>query len=173
MPADRALLIAVPLRHLESVSVAGEGRVVLPAGGPGDLDSTAAGTAVLVMATQAGDAEVPAVTWRATYVGRAPYEPGAPWPEGLPGTWVAEHAPPPAPDPGRARAAYAGDLGDDWDAGDDADEDDDGGQAFLVLSDLQRLPRESWLFTNELVRKQARRGRSFLPRVPTLVDLPD
>jgi hypothetical protein len=171
---DRALLIAIPLRHLEALSAASADRCLLPAGGPGDLDAAPAGMPVFVMATDAGEAEVPAATWRATYVGRAAYEPGSPWPDGLPETWVAEHSPAPAPGSGAARAAYEGDpeeWGDDWDEGDD--DDGDGPQAFLAVSGLRVLPREEWLFTNELVRKQARRGSSFRPRVPTLVDLPD
>jgi hypothetical protein len=185
---ERALLIAIPLRHLESLAPSGDDPVLLPAGGPGALDTAPAGLPVYVVATDAGDDEVPAATWRARYVGSAPYEPDSPWPDGLPDTWVAEHDSVPAPDSGGARAAYEDglgeDRGDDWDDdwgddwGDDwdeFDEDDDdlAAQAFLVVSGLQQLPRESWLFTNELVRKQARRGRSFRPRVPTLVDLPD
>jgi hypothetical protein len=173
---ERALLIAIPLRHLESLSVAADDPVLLPAGGPGDLDAAPAGTPVFVMATDAGEAEVPAATWRATYLGRPAYEPGSPWPSGLPATWVEEHRPDPEPLPdGDARlTAYGNDADDDEDLdGWDDEEDGPGPQAFLSVTGLERLPRDSWLFTNELVRKQARRGRSFRPRVPTLVDLPD
>ena len=164
---ERALLMAVPLRHLESLAALGDGAALLPAGGVGDLDAASPGMPVFVMATDAGDAEVPAATWRATFVARLPYEPGSPWPDGLPPTWVEEHVP----------AADLPDLvdkdEDEDDDGDEDDEDDVGPQAFLTVAGLERLPRESWLFTNELVRKQARRGRSFRPRVPTMVDLPD
>jgi len=45
-------------------------------------------------------------------------------------------------------------------------------QTFLAVAGLEPLPRDAWLSTNELVRKQARRGRSFRLGVPTLVDLP-
>ncbi len=176
---ERALLMAVPLRHLEAAVVAGPlARVLLPAGGPGDLDSAGAGTLLLVMATDAGDAEVPAATWSAAVVRRVPYEPGAPWPDGLPATWLAEHAPElPAPT-GSADpiAGDDGDDGDDWDDWDDDDpevEDDElGPQAFVEVAGLAPLDRRDWVFANELVRKQARRGRSFRPRVPMLVDLP-
>ena len=69
----------------------------------------------------------------------------------------------------RSRDLPETDEDDEWDW-------DDGGtgpQSFLEVTDLELLPREDWVFTNELVPKQARRGRAFLPRVPTLVDLPD
>ena len=88
---ERALLMAVPLRHLESLAALGGGSALLPAGGVGDLDAASPGMPVFVMATDAGDAEVPAATWRATFVARLPYEPGSPWPDGLPPTWVEEH----------------------------------------------------------------------------------
>ena len=165
----RALLMAVPLRHLEAAAQSGPlARVLLPAGGPGDLDSARPGTMLLVMAIDAGEAEVPAATWSAAVVGRVAYEPGAPWPDGLPSTWLAEHAPElPAPPTPLER-----DDEDDWDD-DEADEDDElGPQAFVEVAGLAPLDRRDWVFANELVRKQARRGRSFRPRVPMLVDLP-
>ena len=169
MPVDRALLLAVPLRHLESAAARSAESVTLPAGGPGDLDGAVGGMPVLVMAIEAGTAEVAAATWQATFVGRVPYEVGAPWPEGLPRTWVDEHQPVPA-----AAAESSGDRDDeddDWDEDDDLD--DIGPQSFLEVAHLHALEREAWLFANELVGKQARRGRSFRPRVPTLVKLPD
>ncbi len=161
MSDGRALLLAVPLRHLVSAAGATAGPAILPAGGPGDLDDASAGMPLMVMATDAGDAEVPAATWRATFVRRVPYDVGSPWPEGIPPTWSEEHPVPPAASPsGRTE--------------DEDDEDDDvGPQSFLAVSDLQPLPRDSWLFANELVGKQSRRGRSFRPRVPTIVDLPE
>jgi hypothetical protein len=169
MSDDRALLIAIPERHLESVSALVDGPVVLPAGGVGDLDTASAGMPVLVMATDAADGDVPAVTWRATFLARVPYEPGAPWPEGLPAPWVEEHPPLDGDD-----EPVLADDEDDEDEDEDDDEDEDvGSQTFLAVDGLERLPRDSWLFTNELVRKQARRGRSFRPRIPTMVDVPD
>ena len=175
---EQALLIAIPLRHLEAALETQEERVVLPAGGPGDLDTTAPGAPVLVMPTDEADTEISAATWRATFVRRVSYEPGSPWPEGLPASWTAEHAVP-APEPAPAPAGA-----DDADDRDDEDEDDDtweddeddqdfGPQSFLEVVELVRLPRQEWLFANELVGKQARGGRYFRPRVPTLVDLPD
>ena len=54
----------------------------------------------------------------------------------------------------------------------DDDEDEHLVQAFVEVSGLEALPRDEWLFANELVGKQARRGRSYRPRVPTIVTLP-
>ena len=65
------------------------------------------------------------------------------------------------------------DADEDVDGDDDWDDDEIGPQAFLEVTGLTELPRADWLFTSELVRKQARGGRSYRPRVPTLVDLPD
>ena len=165
MPDQRALLIAIPLRHLQSGADAGStAPTVLPAGGVGDLETAPSGTPVFVMATDAGEAEVPAATWRATLVARLPHQPGSPWPEGLPASWVEEH--PPGADAPPV-------VGSDEEEDDEEDDEEVGPQTFLAVAGLEPLPREAWLFTNELVRKQARRGRSFRPRVPTMVDLPD
>lgn len=163
---EQALLIAMPLRHLESAMTAGP-RVVLPAGGPGDLDAATPRMRVVVIATEAGDDEVPAATWGATFVRRVPYEPGSPWPEAVPVTWLAEH------DPSELDAVGSRTQDDDPDDDPGDDEDVVGPQSFLEVEHLNTLRRRSWLFTNELVRKQARRGRSFRPREPTIVDLPD
>ena len=175
MTGDRALLVAVPLRHLESAAGA---RATLPAGDVGDLDAATPGLTVVLMATDAGDAEVPAATWRATFVRRVPYAPGAEWPDGVPPTWAAERGAPPPPDAppgsdeGSDDADCDDDRDDDWDDDEDWD-DEEPEQAFLEVSGLGPLPRDEWVFANELVGKQARRGRSFRPRAPTLVSLPD
>jgi hypothetical protein len=170
---EQALLIAIPLRHLEAALETPGERVVLPAGGPGDLDTTAPAAPVLVMPTDEDDTEISAATWRATFVRRVAYEPGSPWPEGLPASWTAEH-PAPAPEPAPA-AADPDDADDLDDEDEDAWEDDEdiGPQSFLEVVDLVPLPRQEWVFANELVGKQARGGRYFRPRVPILVDLPD
>ena len=172
MTDERALLIAIPLRHLESAATAKDATVILPAGGPGDLDAVSPGMPVIVMATEAGESEVPAATWQATFVRRVEYELGKPWPDGLPATWIDEHRPM-APASGSATSIAGDPDADDWDDDDDSDDDEAGPQSFLEVSQLRALPRDGWLFANELVRKQARRGRSFRPQVPTIVNLPD
>jgi hypothetical protein len=172
---EQALLIAIPRRHLESAYEAPGEATVLPAGGPGDLDSTTGGTCVLVMTTDA-DQALPAATWSATFVRRVPYTPGSPWPDGLPPSWTEEHA---GQEP--ALTLSAPDRDDERDEGDEPDdeelawedEDDVGPQSFLEVMELRPLPRDEWLFANELVGKQARGGRRFQPRVPTIVALPD
>ena len=105
-PDERALLMGMPLVHLRSAAEICErhGRVVLPAGGPGDLDRTAQGATVLLMASDAGDDEVSAATWSARFVGRVHHEPGDPLPTMLPASWVETHAadePPPPAEPAR------------------------------------------------------------------------
>jgi hypothetical protein len=167
-PDERALLIGMPLVHLRSASETCErhGRVVMPAGGPGDLDRTAPGAAVLLMASDAGEDEVSAATWAARFVGRVHHEPGDPLPTMLPATWVEAHeadaiAPPEEP------AEVSEDDEDEED-----DEDSLGPQSFLVVEELRELPMQEWVFTNELVGKQRRGGRTFFPRVPTLVRPP-
>lgn len=167
---DRALLVAMPLRHLEAALAAGSD--VLPAGGPGDLDAIAIGSRVLLIATEAGDAGVPAATWRATFAGRVPFEPGQAWPDGLPPTWIEEHPPPSVPAAADDEPRDAGAEAEDDDE-EDEDEESVGPQSFFRIEQLARSPREEWIFANELVPKQQRGGRSFLPRAPTAIRLVD
>jgi hypothetical protein len=162
---ERALVVAMPRRHLDAAAALcrDRGRVTIPAGGPGDLDRTAPGTEVLVLVI--GEDEVPAVTWRATFLARVEPEAGR-LPDRLPATWVREHGGA-APGPGAAEPA----LGVD----DDEDEDEEdraGPQAFFEVRGLEALPTSAWVFANELVRKQDRGGRAFLPRVPRLIRRP-
>ncbi len=123
------------------------------------------------MPTDEDDTEISAATWRATFVRRVPYTPGSPWPEGLPSSWTAEH-PPPVPEPAPATAGPE-DEPDEPDDVEDIDDEDAGPQSFLEVAELAPMPRPEWLFANELVGKQARGGRYFRPRVPTLVTVPD
>jgi hypothetical protein len=117
------------------------------------------------MASDAGDDEVSAATWSARFVGRVHHEPGDPLPTMLPGSWVETHAADGPPSPVEPVAV-------DDDDDDDDDEDAVGPQSFLVVEDLRELPMQEWVFTNELVDKQRRGGRTFFPRVPTLVRPP-
>jgi hypothetical protein len=161
----------MPLRHLVAARRIAEraGFTVLPAGGPGALGATAPATPVLIIATEPGDAGVPAATWTATFEGRVDHEPGDPWPEGVPGTWLEEHGL-------RAAERPQGTSSIPADADDDGDDDDDervGPQSFFRVGGLRPLPRSEWVFANELVPKQRRGGRTFEPRAPVLVARPD
>lgn len=174
---ERALLVGMPSAHLRSALEVCErhGRVVLPAGGPGDLDRTATGALVLLMDTGADEDSASAATWAARYVGRLAFDLEDPTPAMLPPSWIEEHE----ADLRAARDARTSEAadpsapeGDDDD--EEADDEDDaiGPQAFFVVEDLHELPMQEWVFTNELVGKQARGGRTFFPRVPTLVRQP-
>jgi hypothetical protein len=164
---DRALVTAMPLRHLEAARGVCEerGLVTLPAGGPGDLGATPEGTTVLLIATEAGDLEVPAATWRAVFGARVAYATGDPWPDGLPATWTAEH-----PTPGGASGQHAS---TDHEDDDENDEREIGPQSFFEVRQLGPSPRDSWVYANELVPKQLRGGRTFVPRTPRLIHFVD
>ena len=51
--------------------------------------------------------------------------------------------------------------------------DGEGSGAYFEVEGLEELPKREWLFTNELVSKQERGARYFMPRAPVLVRLPD
>jgi len=168
---ERALIVSMPLRHLEAASSVcqASGSVVLPAGGPGDLDEALGGSLVLLIAIEAGDREVPAATWAATFEERIPHAPGDPLPSSLPASWIDEH--------GRRTVLTdasdpVGSARDDDDDDEDDDEEIAGTQSFFRVSALTTLPREEWVFANELVPKQQRGGRSFAPRTPRLIARP-
>ena len=44
---------------------------------------------------------------------------------------------------------------------------------FIATETLTPLDRREWVFANEVVPKQQRGARSFVPMTPTLVRLPD
>ena len=164
----------MPLLHLEPARARCEslGTAVLPAGGPGDLDEVPTGSRVLLIATDAGDAEIPAATWTARFEGRVAHASGEPFPAGIPETWVEEHGDRdegPVPTSDSAQTTVDDDEFDD----DEFDEDAVGPQSFFRVSGLSPLPRAEWVFANELVPKQQRRGRSFIPRTPRLIVVPD
>jgi hypothetical protein len=163
---DRALVVAMPLRHLEAARTECErtGSSTLPAGGPGDLDAAPPGTTVLVIATDAGDAEVAAATWRGVFEARVAHEPGDPWPSGLPVTWVEERSELERRIPNDGAHVALGDEEDE-----DEDEEGVGPQSFFRVRELAPSPRGAWIHANELVPKQQRGGRTFLPHTPRLV----
>jgi hypothetical protein len=155
----QVLVVALPRRHLAPAETVcrERGLVTIPAGGPGDLDRADPGTEVLVIVS--GEDEVPAATWHAVFERRVEPAAGA-LPEGLPSTWVEEHG-------AAATAAAPADLEEDED-----DEERIGPQAFFEVRALKELPKHDWVFANELVRKQDRGGRAFLPRAPRLIRRP-
>ena len=162
-----AILAAVPLRHLRSglEVCARYGRVALPAAGRADLAAALPGDAVYLYAYQVGGRPVPAATWRGELVRVVEAEDGGhPVPDLTPPTWREERV--------------AGDIaiGDDA-ADDDADDDDLVGagptEVFLEVVALRELDRREWMFTNELVPKQDRGARTFVPLAPVRVLLPD
>jgi hypothetical protein len=148
----------LPSRHLErAVEVCGaDGRVVLPAGSPGDLELAPPGTEVLLMIS--GADAVPAATWHARFLRRVE-PPGDGYPDRLPSSWLED------------RLVAAGASSPD-DADDEPDEDDVGPQSYFEVERLEPLPKQDWVFANELVRKQERGGRAFFPRAPRLIRTP-
>ncbi|HEY6567692.1 MAG TPA: hypothetical protein VI341_09250 [Actinomycetota bacterium] len=173
---ERALLVVMPLEDLRSAltRAGADSGVVLPAGGPGDLGLVPAGTPVLLMASDPSGDEVPAATWRASLIGRVPHEPGDPYPERLPSTWLERHNPSTAADDASPVEDDAIEETQHLDEDDDLDDVESAGpQSFFEVTDLRELPKQEWLFVNELVGKQARGGRTFFARVPMMVRLPD
>ena len=103
-----------------------------------------------------GQDAVPAATWRATLVRRIePADDG--FPDGLPPSWLEDRL-------STGEPAIATD--------DDDEQDDTGPQSYFEVERLEPLPKEGWVFANELVRKQERGGRSFFPRAPRLIRPP-
>jgi hypothetical protein len=164
--SERVLLVGMPLRHLiEAARIcASRGAVVLPAGGAGDLGSAAPGTEVLFIASEAGEREVPAATWRAELIGTVTAVPGT-FPDDLPTGWVEERQVARHPAPAVPRSPF-GDREDDEPPNTDAE------QSYFEVRSLTELPKTAWIFVNELVPKQERGGRSYFPRTPRLVDRP-
>jgi hypothetical protein len=163
---DVALLAGMPLRYLREAAGICEttGTAVLPAGAQGDLARTRPGTEVLLMATQAGENEVPAATWSARFHG-AIVAAADSYPDALPPSWVADRR---TPQP-EGRPVPRSPFGDD-----EAVErsDDPGQQCYFEVGSLEELPRAAWVFVNELVPKQQRGGRTYVPRSPRLVERP-
>jgi hypothetical protein len=156
---DQVLLAGLPARHLEgAVEICrAAGRVVLPAGSPGDLDLASPGTEVLLMIS--GEHAVPAATWHATLVRRIePSDNG--YPDRLPPSWLEDRlVTSDGPSPDRVEV--------------DEDEDDIvGPQSYFEVEHLEPLPKQDWVFANELVRKQERGGRAFFPHAPRLIRTP-
>lgn len=151
-------MAGLPSRHLEGAAEICRltGRVVLPAGSPGDLSQAPPGTTVLLMIS--GPDAVPAATWRATLVGHLEPSDDA-FPDGLPPSWLED----------RLTAGDASPAAED----EDDEPDDTGPQSYFEVERLEPLAKQEWVFANELVRKQERGGRAFFPRAPRLFRSPD
>ena len=167
-----AILAAVPLRHLRSgLDICAElGRVALAVTGRGDLDAARSGDAVYLYAYQVGDRPVPAATWRATFVRAVDAEDGDHPQDALtPRSWREDRdATPAATEPDAEPVDDVDDVDDDPEALVGAGPP----EVFLEVADLRELDRREWLFTNELVRKQDRGARTFVPLAPVRVLLP-
>ncbi len=180
---DLALFVAMPERHLLSAASLDGSPVVLPLGRLGDVPRAAIGCRVYCVALDDEGVAGPAATWGGTFAGwSAPDDDDLPAdPTGLPPTWLEDRAaaaatadaeaaaPPDAADtPGRVEDAVA--QGEDDE--DDDDDPDRPRQVFVTVHGLVALERRDWIFANEVVPKQRRGARSFVPMTPTLVRLP-
>jgi hypothetical protein len=156
----------MPLRHLiEAARIcASSGAAVLPAGGLGDLGRAAPGTEVLFVASEAGEREVPAATWRAELIGAVPAAPGT-FPDSLPPGWIEERKAERPSAPAAPRSPFG-------DRDDGVPGDIEAEQTYFEVRSLTELPTAAWIFVNELVPKQERGGRSYFPRTPRLVERP-
>jgi hypothetical protein len=168
----RALLAAVPRRHLESALTVQHrrGRVALPALEVGDLRVAEPGTDVYLYAHGLDGRQLPAATWRARLLRWAPAEPdGRHADDGdlVPPSLLEEIR--------AAREVIASGPQDPvTTAGKEPEPLLAGGEgAYFEVEGLEELAQRDWLFTNELVSKGDRGARYFMPRVPVLVRLPD
>lgn len=171
----RSLLAAVPRRHLESALIVQRRRgcVALPALGVGDLGAAPPGADVYLYAYEEGGRPVPAATWRARLLRWAPAERDGAYPydgDLVPPSLIQEMlvarellaSGPPASSPNATTGAEPDLAADPPPAG-----------AYFEVEGLEELPKEAWLFTNELVPKRDRGARYFMPRAPVLAALPD
>lgn len=171
---DRALLAAVPRRHLESgLSVQRRrGRVALPALAVGDLRVAEPGTDVYIYAHADDGRQPPAATWRARLRRWASAEPDGRHPydgDLVPPSLVEEMRVAREVIASSAEAAGTRGRGEP----EQLPADGEGAGAYFEVEGLEELPKREWLFTNELVSKQERGSRYFMPSAPVLVRLPD
>ncbi len=163
----RALVLACPAEDLAAARtvLAGHGIALLPAGGEGDLDQASEIEALYIVEIT-GDGARPAATFMAELAQHIPLSGPSPA-DLLPASWVARH-----PDAYRHARRPGPTEPSEAELWDDEDEPRPT-QVFVPVSSLTTLPQAEWVFTNELVRKQQRDGRTFAPRVPTVVTVPD
>jgi len=170
-----ALFVAMPERHLRSAAALDREIVHLPLGRLGDLPAAPTGSSVYVVTLDDEGVAARAATWRAVLLGWASPEPDDAPVDGLPPSWVDERAAGDVPDategePDGSDGAEEEPLDDDED---DEDDEDLGRQVFLRVQGLTELERRDWIFANEVVPKQRRGSRTFVPMSPTLVRVPD
>ena len=170
---DRALLAAVPRRHLESaLGVQGRrGRVALPALAVGDLRVAEPGTDVYLYAHGEDGRQPPAATWRARLRRWASAEPDGRHP------YDSDLVPPSLVEEMRVARGVIASSADAAATREPGEPEQlaggEGSGAYFEVEGLEELPKREWLFTNELVSKQERGARYFMPRAPVLVRLPD
>ncbi len=176
---DVALFVAMPGRHLRSAATL-RTHVAFPAGRLGDLRRADPGVPIYFVELDGDDVAAPAATWRGSFLTWTEAD-GEGRPAGglpVPPTWLAERE---AADLARADARLPDH--DDREAVDDDEEDDEDDprdpddperpmQVFLEVAELTELPPAAWVFTNEVVPKQQRGSRYFVPMAPRLVRLP-
>jgi hypothetical protein len=169
----RALLAAVPRRHLASALIVQQrrGRVALPALEVGDLRNADPGTDVYLYAHGEDGRQLPAATWRARLLRWAPAEPDGRYPDD------GDLVPPSLVEEMRVAREVIASAPQDHVTTADGERDrlaeGEAAGAYFEVEGLEELPKRDWLFTNELVSKGDRGARYFMPRVPVLVRLPD
>lgn len=169
----RALLAAVPRRHLESALIVQRrrGRVALPALEVGDLRDAEPGTDVYLYAHGANGRQLPAATWRARLRRWMPARPDGRHPDD------GDLVPPSLVEEMRVAREVIASAPQDHATTADGERDrlseGEAAGAYFEVEGLEELPKRDWLFTNELVSKGDRGARYFMPRVPVMVRLPD
>lgn len=161
-----ALVACCPSDDLEGLVevLRGSEVALLPVGGVGDLPE-AAGVDLLLVVEITEEGARPTITWRGLLSDRTPVDPDPV--TLLPASWTSRH--PDAYLRSRHQRAALAPVPEPWD-----DEDEPlPTQVFLPVVSLEAMDGDEWIFANELVPKQRREGRTFAPRVPTLVLLPD
>jgi len=174
-----ALFVAMPERHVRSAAALDREVVHLPLGRLGDLPTAPTGASVYVVTLDDEGVAARAATWRAVLLGWASPEPDDAPNDGLPPSWVDERAAGEESDVADATEETDADDGaqeeppDDDEDQDEDDDDDPGRQVFVTVQGLTELERRDWIFANEVVPKQRRGSRTFVPMAPTLVRVPD
>ena len=168
--ASHCLVLSCPSEDLASAAavITAHGFALLPAGGEGDL-GRAAGLQLLYIVEVSDGGPRSAATWCAHLGNSVPLSSPDPA-DVLPPSWVTRH--PEAYSRSRTPDVGSGDGPSEAELWDDEDEPSPV-QVFVPVTNLRTLPRDQWIFTNELVRKQQRGGRRFAPRVPTMVVVPE